>query len=180
MHELLGILNRRKQVFVRSLKGARYDILELGGGDASTTVISPDIFDNFVAPYDSQLIALAHEAGQRISYHTCGGMMPILEKIAAMQPDAMETFTPPDMGGDTRLAEAKARIGDKICLIGSFDQFHYFVGCTEEQTRAAVRRHFEAAGAGGGFILSPSDHFFDADLKLIMAFADEARKCIYT
>jgi uroporphyrinogen decarboxylase len=35
----------------------------LGGGDASTTVISPDIFNDFVAPYDSQLIAAAHEAG---------------------------------------------------------------------------------------------------------------------
>jgi uroporphyrinogen decarboxylase len=91
----------------------------------------------------------------------------------------METFTPKDMGGDVRLAEAKARIGDKVCMIGGFDQFHFFVDCTEEQTRAEVRRCFEAAGGAGGFILSPSDHFFDADLKLIAAFADEARKCAY-
>jgi uroporphyrinogen decarboxylase len=179
VHELLQILNRRKKVFVQSLKGAHYDILELGGGDGSTTVISPSIFENFVAPYDSQLIALAHEAGQRISYHTCGGMMPILETVAAMGPDAMETFTPPDMGGDVDLAKAKARIGDKVCLIGGFDQFHHLTGCTEEQTRAAVRRCFETAGEGGGYILSPSDHFFDADINLIRAYADEARKCMY-
>lgn len=179
VHELLQILNRRKQVFVKSLKGAKYDLLELGGGDASTTVISPDIFHNFVAPYDSKLIALAHEAGQRIAYHTCGGMMPILEDIAAMQPDAMETFTPPDMGGDTRLAEAKQRIGDKVCMIGGFDQFHHLIDCSEEDTRAAVRRRFEEAGYGGGFILCPSDHFFDAEPKLIAAFADEARQCVY-
>ena len=82
VHELLAILNRRKQVFIRSLAGARYDVLELGGGDASTTVISPKLFEKFVAPYDTKLIALAHEAGQRIAYHTCGGMMPILEQIA--------------------------------------------------------------------------------------------------
>lgn len=179
VHELLGILNRRKQVFIRSLAGARYDVLELGGGDASTTVISPKLFEKFVAPYDSKLIALAHEAGQRIAYHTCGGMMPILEQIAAMGPDAMETFTPPDMGGDVDLAEAKRRIGDKVCMIGGFDQFHFFTGCTPEQTRAEVRRCFEAAGRGGGYILSPSDHFFDADPALVAAFADEARRCIY-
>ena len=82
------------------MAGARYDILELGGGGASSTVISPRIFDEFVAPYDSQLIEVAHRAGQRIAYHTCGGMMPILENIAAMKPNAMETFTPPGMGGD--------------------------------------------------------------------------------
>ena len=56
VHELLGILFRRKKVFVESLAGARYDILELGGGSASSTVISPKLFDQFVAPYDSQLI----------------------------------------------------------------------------------------------------------------------------
>jgi uroporphyrinogen-III decarboxylase len=176
---LLGILNRRKQVFVRSLKGAKYDVLELGGGDASTTVISPIIFREFVAPYDAKLIELAHEAGQRIVYHTCGGMMPILEDIAAMKPDAMETFTPPDMGGDARLAEAKRRIGAEVCMIGGFNQHHYFVGCAEEDTRGAVRHCFDEAGERGGYILSPSDHFFDADLNLFAAFADEARQCIY-
>ncbi len=179
VHELLDILYRRKEVFVRSLADAHYDVLELGGGDASSTVISPKLFREYVAPYDSKLIALAHEAGQRIAYHTCGGMMPILEDIAAMNPDAMETFTPPDMGGDTRLAEAKQRIGDQVCMIGGWDQQHYFTGCSEEETRAAVRRCFEEAGEGGGYILSPSDHFFDADLDLIAAFADEARKCTY-
>jgi len=179
VHELLTILKERKKTYTRSLKGARYDILELGGGDASTTVISPYIFDRYVAPYDTELIECAHEAGQRISYHTCGGMMPILEQIADMKPDAMETFTPPDMGGDTDLKEAKKRIGERVCMIGGFDQFHFFTGCSPEKTRREVRRCFEEAGEDGGYILAPSDHFFDADLDLIEAFADEARKCLY-
>jgi uroporphyrinogen decarboxylase len=179
VHEFLGILMRRKKTYIESMKGAKYDLLELGGGDASTTVISPDIFREFVAPYDSQLIEAAHLAGQRVVYHTCGGMMPILEDIAGMGPDAMETFTPEGMGGDVSLKEAKRRIGGRVCMIGGFDQFHFFAGCTEEQTRREVRRCFEEAGEGGGYILSPSDHFFEADLKLLRAFADEARKCSY-
>ncbi len=179
VHAFLEVLRERKLVYIRSLQGARYDLLELGGGDASTTVISPDIFNEFVAPYDAELIATAHQAGQRMVYHTCGGMMPILEDIAAMKPDAMETFTPDGMGGDARLSEAKKRIGDKVCMIGGFDQFHFFTGCSEEETRREVRRCFEEAGGGGGYILSPSDHFFEADLKLVEAFADEARKCTY-
>ena len=177
VHALLKIIHRRKKIYIQSMQGARYDILELGGGDASTTVISPKIFDEFVATYDADLIATAHQVGQRIAYHTCGGMMPILESVAAMKPDAMETFTPPAMGGDVDLAKAKQRIGDKVCMIGGFDQFHFFVGCSPEATRAEVRRCFEAAGDGGGFVLSPSDHFFDADPQLISAFADEARRC---
>jgi hypothetical protein len=176
---LLGILRDRKLAFLRSSPGAPFDLLELGGGDASSTVISPKIFDRFVAPFDAPLIAAAHEAGQRIVYHTCGGMMPLLERIAAMQPDAMETFTPRDMGGDTRLAEAKARVGRQVCMIGGFDQFHYFAGCTPDDTRRAVRETFEQAGGGGGFILAPSDHFFEAEDALLRAFAAEAHACRY-
>ena len=179
VHTLLTILKERKLAFVRSLEEAQYDILELGGGDASTTVISPRLFREFVAPYDVELIKAAHKAGQRISYHTCGGMMPILEDIADMQPDAMETFTPVGMGGDVDLAEAKRRIGDKVCMIGGFDQFHFFMGCTAEDTKNEVRRCFEAAGPDGGYILSPSDHFFEAEPELIRAFADAAKKCSY-
>jgi uroporphyrinogen-III decarboxylase len=179
VHTLLRILQRRKMDYIRSLASARYDLLELGGGGASTTVISPKIFADFVAPYDGELIACAHEMGQRIVYHTCGGMMPILEQIADMGPNAMETFTPPAMGGDVDLAQAKRRIGDRVCMIGGFDQFHDLWDCSPDQTRRAVRRCFEQAGQGGRYILAPSDHFFDAKPALIAAFADEARRCAY-
>ena len=179
VHTLLAVLQKRKLTYIRSMKGAHYDLTELGGGDASSTVISPAIFNEFVAPYDSPLIEAAHEAGQRIVYHTCGGMMPLLEPIAGMGPDAMETFTPRDMGGDADLAEAKRRIGPRVCMIGGFDQLHFFTKCEPVATRNEVRRCFEAAGEGGGFILCPSDHFFDADPRLIEAFAAEARQCFY-
>ena len=154
--------------------------IELAGGSTSSTVISPRIFQEFVAPYDDALIREARRVGLRVVYHTCGGMMPLLEMIADMGPDAMETFTPPALGGDTRLAEAKERIGSRVCMIGGFDQHTYFRGCSPEETREAVRRCFREAGEGGGYILAPSDHFFDADLPLLEAFGEEARRCVYT
>lgn len=176
---LLGILRDRKLAFLRSAAGAPFDLIELGGGDASSTVISPSIFDRFVAPFDAPLVAVARESGHRIVYHTCGGMMPILERIADMGPDAVETFTPKAMGGDVRLADAKARIGSRVCMIGGFDQFHHLASCAPEDTRRAVREAFDAAGGGGAFILAPSDHFFEAEDALLEAFADEARACAY-
>jgi len=179
VHELLRVLQRRKLTFIESLTGAKYDILELGGGDGSASVISPRMFDEFVVPYDAPLIEVAHRAGQRIVYHLCGKIMPMCKSATAMKPDAIETFTPQGMGGDANLACAKALIGDKVCMIGGFDQAHFFVGCDEAATRAEVRRCFWEAGDGGGYILCPSDHFFDADLALLRAFTDEAAKCVY-
>lgn len=180
VHAFLEILQARKMAAVRSVKRARFDLVELGGGDASSTVISPQIFDVFVAPYDAPLIKGIKQMGQRVVYHTCGGMMPILENIADMGPDAVETLTPPSMGGDVNLAEVKSRIGDRVCLIGGFDQFHFLTGCPAEETRKEVRRCFEAAGEGGGFILAPSDHFFTADSDCLQAMVDEAKLCTYS
>jgi uroporphyrinogen-III decarboxylase len=179
VQELLQVMEERKLAFIGSMAGAPFDLLELGGGSASSSVISPRIFGEYVAPHDEVLIRALHEVGQRVVYHTCGGMMPLLEMIADMGPDAMETFTPPALGGDTNLREAKERIGDRVCMIGGFDQHTFFRGCTPEETRKAVRRAFQDAGEGGGFILAPSDHFFDADPGLLEAFADEARSCRY-
>jgi len=179
VHELLKILQRRKLGFIESLAGAKYDVLELGGGDASSSVISPRMFDKFVAPYDTPLIEAAHRAGQRIVYHLCGKLMLMLERTANMGVDAIETFTPVGMGADANLAEARKRLGSKVCMIGGFDQLHFFTGSDEQATRAEVRRCFNEAGEGGRYILSPSDHFFEANVDLLRAYADEARKCVY-
>ena len=177
--EMLLFLQKRKIAYLDSMVGAPMDLLELGGGDASTTVISPNIFKEFVAPFDTPVIEAAHKAGQKIVYHTCGGMMPILEDIAAMNPDAMETFTPPGIGGDIRLAEAFDRIGDKVCFIGGLDQGHYLVHATPQEMKAEVHRCFDACGREGGFILAPSDHFFHAQPKLFDALSEAAMECIY-
>ena len=106
--------------------------------------------------------------------------MPLLERIADMNPDAMETFTPAAMGGDARLAEAKRadwrpRVHDRRRSTSSTTSS----AARRTRRRTAVRRLFEEAGAGGGFILAPSDHFFEADDALLHAFADEARQCRY-
>ncbi len=179
VHTFLQILCGRKLKYAESTNGAAFDLIELGGGDASTTVISPQIFETFVAPYDSRIIQACRESGQRIVYHTCGGMMPILEMLADMGPEALETFTPPGIGGDADLKKAKKIIGGRVCMIGGFDQFHFFTGCTPEDTRREVRRCFDDAGPRGGYICSPSDHFFKAEPELLEAFGKEAVDCIY-
>lgn len=50
---------------------------------------------------------------------------------------------------------------------------------TKNKTRKSVRQCFEDAGKEGGFIICLSDHFFDAEIELIKAYADEAKSCLY-
>ncbi|MFH1675858.1 MAG: uroporphyrinogen decarboxylase family protein [bacterium] len=163
-----------------TMVGTNLDLLETGGGFASSTVISPNIFKEFLLPFEKRIHAhIREKLGIRTVYHTCGGMMPILDLLAEIGSTALETLTPPSMGGDVNLAELKKRVGDKVALIGGFDQNGGFQNCSPDQTRKLVRHCFETAGANGGYILNPSDHFFDADLDNFEAYSSEARKCVY-
>ena len=105
--------------------------------------------------------------------------MPILELLLEIGSTALETLTPPSMGGDVDLAEVKKRVGRKVALIGGFDQFNGFENASPDETRKLVRRCFETAGAGGGYIMNPSDHFFEGSVANLEAYADEAGKCVY-
>jgi uroporphyrinogen decarboxylase len=158
VHELLKVLWRKKARFIEeSLDGAAYDLIETGGGAASSTVISPKYFREFCLPYDRLMHDALHSVGHPVVYHTCGGMMPILELIVENGCDATETLTPPAMGGDARPRELKARIGTQVALIGGLDQYSVLETGTPEQIRRHIREMFEYYGPGGGYIMTPSD-----------------------
>ncbi len=172
-------ITRKRLEFIEKMKGLQVDLVETGGGAASSTVISPSMFEEFCIPYDRQQHDALHAVGLKVVYHTCGGMMPILKRIVSNGTDAVETLTPPGMGGDVDLAEAHRRIGHQVAFIGGFDQNAGFVRGTPEDTRRMVRECFEAAGRDGGYIISPSDHFFEGKIENVAAFADEARSITY-
>jgi len=83
------------------------------------------------------------------------------------------------MGGDARPAEIKQRIGGQVCLIGGVNQFQVLDCGEREEIRTEVFRLFEALGPGGGYILSPSDHFFDTPPENLAWYAEAARECTY-
>jgi uroporphyrinogen-III decarboxylase len=180
VHELLAALTEKKLRFIEeSLAGAEFDLIEMGGGAASSTVISPTIFKEFCLPYDRQLHDALHAVGHKVVYHTCGGMMAILDLIVENGCDASETLSPAGVGGDAVPEEIKRRIGDRVCLIGGMDQINILSQGTPEQIRTETRRLFEALGAGGGYILSASDHFFEAPVENLRAFAEAGHECVY-
>lgn len=181
VHDLLEVLWRKKARFIEeSLDGAPYDLIETGGGAGSSTVISPTYFREFCLPYDQKMHSALHSLGHKVVYHTCGGMMPILELIVENGCDAAETLTPPAMGGDAQPHEIKARIGGKVALIGGLDQNTFLESGTPEQVRQHIREMFEAYGPGGGYIMSPSDHFFHVPVENLIAYAEASRECVYS
>ena len=181
VHRLLRALLERKLRFIEeSLVGAKFDLIETGGGAGSDTVISPKLHREFCLPYDRQMHDALHRAGHRTTYHTCGGMMHILDLIVQNGTDASETLSPPGVGGNiTDPEKVRAVFAGKVAMIGGMDQFHILGDGTAEDIRAEVQRLAEGFGRDGGYICSAADHFFEAPVENLKAFAAAARECVY-
>lgn len=155
-----------------------FDLIELGGGAGSNTVISPKMHEEFCLPYDKRQVDALHECGYKIVYHLCGGLMKMLDLVVEQGADGLETMTPPGMGGDCDLALANEQVGDKLFFVGGFDQNRGFEHGSPEVVRQIVHE-LHAACPNGGYICSPSDHFFHGDPENLQAFADALKECTY-
>jgi len=178
VHYALEAMLEKKLRVIELAGHFELDLVETGGGAGSSTVISPTIQREFCVPYDRRQHAALHAAGTKVVYHLCGGVMPFLDFVVQNGADGLETMTPPSMGGDCDLAEANRRVGDRLFFIGGFDQNRGFERGTPEIAARLVRECF-AACPNGGYICSPSDHFFHGDPANIQAFVDEANRCVY-
>ncbi|HTQ09946.1 MAG TPA: uroporphyrinogen decarboxylase family protein [Fimbriimonadaceae bacterium] len=179
VHELMAILLEKKLKYIETMKGAKFDLIETGGGAGSSTVISPDLHREFCLPYDRKMHDALHSLGFKIAYHTCGGTNGIEEHIVANGCDASETLAPVSIGGNQEPWEFATKIGGRLALIGGIDQFNVATEGTPELIRAKVWECFEKVGPNGGYICSLSDHFFDASVENLQAFADSALDCVY-
>ncbi len=181
VHSFLQALLEKKLRFIEeSIAPGKFDIVETGGGASSDTLISPDMHREFCLPYDTKIHDALHAVGHRATYHTCGGMMFILDQIVANHCDASETLSPPGTGGNiTEPEKVREVFSGKIAMIGGLDQFNILGKGTPAQIEAEVVRLFEGFGKDGGYLCSASDHFFEAPVANLKAFAQAAEKCVY-
>ncbi len=181
VHRLMRILLDKKLSFIEeSLAGAKFDLIETGGGAGSDTLISPDLHRGFCLPYAREIHRALHKHGFISTYHTCGGMMNILELIIENETDASETLAPAGVGGNITEPEKLRKVySQKVAMIGGMDQFNVLTFGTKEQIKAEVRRLFEGFGKDGGYILSASDHFFETPVENLITFAEAAKQCLY-
>jgi len=183
VHELLGILLEQKLEYIdKNLHNLPVDLVETGGGAASNTIISPAMHQEFCLPYDMQMHDALHGLGYKVVYHTCGGMLKIMESLLANGCDASETLSPIDIGGDIRnedMLSVKKTLGSAKVLIGGIDQLT-ILPSSEEAIRKEVFDKFEGYGTGGGYIMSASDHFFDLPASQLQIYSDAAKECTYS
>jgi uroporphyrinogen decarboxylase len=118
-------------------------------------------------------VETAHALGIRLVMHSCGNVLPLLEWFADCGFDAVQSLEP--TAGVT-LKEAKALVGDRLCLIGNIDVSEVLVGGTREEVFEAVRQAIQDAGRGGGFILSPAHNHSGVSVERLRWMLEAARQ----
>ena len=115
---------------------------------------SPQSFDALLMPVNSAIIELVHAHGGKVIVHHHGKIDALLERIAEMGADGIHPVEEPPVG-DCTLAEAKRRVGDRVCFVGSV-QYDDFERLTRDQMEDLVKRQIRDAADGGGVILAPT------------------------
>jgi len=141
---------------VRRAIRAGAEVIVLGDDYASNhgPMMSPAVFAEFLLPRLKRMIDLIHEEGALCVKHSDGNLYPLLEMIVSAGPDGLNPIEP--VAG-MELAEAKRRVGDRVCLVGNIDCARLLPYGTPEEVRQAVRQAIADGGPGGGFILSSSN-----------------------
>lgn len=119
----------------------------IGEGVASSSLISPRQYEEFVLPYERRVAARLRELGVPSVLHICGKAARMLDSMALSGCDCFEADWQVD------LAEAKARIGDRMSIKGNLHTTA-LVREKPEQVFQAACAAIAKAGGGGGFILS--------------------------
>jgi uroporphyrinogen-III decarboxylase len=118
--ELLRVAAERFYPWVEQCCLAGVDVFRCVGGEYASTQLGPEAFDLTMRDFDRPMVDIMHEHGAVCYYHNHGVMDEFLESLADIGIDFLDPLeTPP--WGDVTLAEAKARIGDRVCLVGNFD-----------------------------------------------------------
>ena len=117
----------------------------MGLGDAAASLVGPQIYEEFVWPYEKKLIDGVHELGAAVRLHICGDTRAILEGIGKLGCEIVDLDYP------VPVSQGREKMGPGQILLGNLDPVSVVRDSTPEQIYKAIEKcHSEA---GGNFIV---------------------------
>jgi hypothetical protein len=140
----------------RALAEAGADCIGIQGHMANANTVSPKFFREFVQEYEKRVIDSIHAGGAFSVYHNCGPAKRLYGNYRELGMTVWETVSEPP-AGDNQLAEAKAALGDRICLLGNLDQIHFLKTASPAEVAERTRQIMAVGKPGGRYIFAASD-----------------------
>ncbi|MBD3184318.1 hypothetical protein GF312_18690 [Candidatus Poribacteria bacterium] len=176
MTEVVETVSERILEFVEKACKAGVDGFRVIGGEYASEQLGPRGFKALVKPYDTELSRLIHKYGGVVYYHNHGDVDAFLEDFADLEIDALDPLEVPPYG-NVDLADAKRRIGSKVCLVGGLDDMEVLESLDEETIKEMGRKCIEAAGPDS-YVLggTASGTYTEKAAQNFIALVDVARK----
>ena len=153
------------------------DCLYIGDPSSSSSLISPQHWEQYCLPRFRIFCDELHKEDVLIYIHICGNSNPILEMMADTGADCVEPLDP--LGG-VEVADAKKRIGDRVALMGGVNTLSVLQG-TPESVRAEALKCCRDGGPDGSYILASGDMVPDFSPKEnLMALVQTAKEFTYS
>ena len=140
----------------RALAEAGADCIGIQGHMANAGTVSSAYFRRYVQEYEKRMIDGIHAAGAYSVYHNCGRARRLYPNYRELGMTLWETVSEPP-AGDNSLAEAKAALGDAVCLLGNLDQIHFLKTATPAEVAERARAIVAVGKPGGRYIFAASD-----------------------
>jgi len=138
--------------------GARHarrgvDAVLISSAFAGGGFISPRQYEQFVLPYEAEVVRRIKAEGVFVYTHTCGDIGDRLELMADTGIDGIDTLDPPPLGS-VDLEDAKRRVGERVFFKGNIDPVHTLLEGTREAVFRDAQQRLAVGSVAGGYILS--------------------------
>ena len=124
-------------------------------------LFSPYVFNEFVVPYLSEMVAHVHKFNKKFLLHVCGAVRPLIPMIIDAGVDILE---PIQTRADGMEPEGLKRdFGDDITFYGGMDLQNVLCRGTPRQVKDETKRLIDTLGRNGGYIFGPGHTYIQVD-----------------
>jgi len=162
VHELLDALCDYNVSLVNRAVKWSIDAVHFGDdwGGQKGLLISPRLWERFMAPRLARQYAAAKQAGKLVTIHSCGKVDSLFPRLVELGVDCFNPFQPEVMD----VYAMKRLYGDRLSFWGGISTQRLLPYGTPDEVRAEAKRMICEVGEGGGYILAPA-HAIPGDAK---------------
>ena len=125
--------------FAREQVKAGADVI--GIGDAAASLVGPQIYQEFVWPYEKKLVSGIHSFGAQVRLHICGNTRKNLNGMGQLGCDIV------DLDSLAPLGDARAQMGPEQVLLGNLNPVTVLRDGTPEVVTPAIAECHRQAGS---------------------------------
>jgi hypothetical protein len=125
-------------------------------------MMPPSFVDEFIVPYDREVVRLIHDRGRHVVMHCHGRLKEQIRRMTAIGVDGVDCAECPPQN-DATLTEMLERTDGRMFVWG-YIQFESLARATPEQVGAMVREAVGMGGTEGRYVLSQAASPWMAEL----------------